>query len=415
MTDLLAVSEALERMLKRFKPLPAETLPLERALGYVLAEPITSPSDLPPFDNSGMDGFAVQAELTSKASPENPVTLPLVMDIPAGAAPTAGLEKGQAARIMTGAALPTGADAVIPVELTNHNQRKPGGAMPASVQIFSPIKVGANIRTRGQDLRAGTVVLETGRKLRAPDLGLTASLGKPTVRVYRRPRVAVLSSGDELLSPTEPLRPGKIYDSNSITLSALIEQSMGEVISLGIVRDDPAEIKERLEIAIDRSADLILTSAGVSVGAFDYLRQVISEYGNLAFWRVNMRPGRPLAFGSFRGIPLIGLPGNPVSAFVGFEVFVRPVLARLAGQAHQPRPTIRVTLEQPVESDGRESYLRAVLQEKYGKITATLAGHQGSGNVYALAKANALLILPSGVTSLPAGSEIYAWILDEIS
>jgi molybdopterin molybdotransferase len=255
--------------------------------------------------------------------------------------------------------------------------------------------------------------LKAGRQLKPQDLGMLASLGYACVQVYRRPRLALLSSGDELASPSEPLAPGKIRDTNSYTLGALAEQNGAEVIRLGIVKDDPQQIRERLEIAIDRSADLIVTSAGVSVGAFDYVRDVIEQNGNLVFWRVNMRPGKPLAFGSFRGIPLIGLPGNPVSAFVGFYVFVIPVLRRLSGQPDIQRPRIKVVLDQPVESDGRESYLRAILHEKCGKITATLAGHQGSGNLYSIIKANALLIIPEGAKSLPVGTEVDAWLLDE--
>jgi molybdopterin molybdotransferase len=242
---------------------------------------------------------------------------------------------------------------------------------------------------------------------------MLASLGIAMIRVVRRPRVALLSSGDELLSPTEVLTPGKIHDSNSFTLAALCEQAGADVVRLGVVKDDPQQIRERLEIAIDRSVDLIITSAGVSVGAYDFMRQVIEEHGNLNFWRVNLRPGKPLAFGSFRGIPLIGLPGNPVSAYVGFQIFVDPVLRKLAGFTQIERSTAKVVLEMDIDSDGRESYLRATLTKKCGKITATLAGHQGSGNLFSVVKANGLLIIPSGTTFLPEGSEVDAWLLEE--
>lgn len=414
MANLLSVNEALEQILKRFEPVPVITIPLERALNRVLAENVTAATDLPPFTNSGMDGFAVRAGDSTGASQSQPVRLAVVMDIPAGAVPAESIHSNQAARIMTGAVIPDGADAVVPIEDTNLDRSKTAAPLPTEVLIYRPALPGAFLRPRGQDLHQGDAVLFLGKRLRPQDLGLLASLGYASLRVFRQPRIALLSSGDELISPSDRLDPGKIRDSNSFTLAALAEQAGAEVFRLGVVKDDPLQIFERLELAIDHATDLIVTSAGVSVGAFDYVRQVIEENGELNFWRVNMRPGKPLAFGSFRGIPVIGLPGNPASAFVGFEVFIRPVLQRLAGIPDRARPTIKVSLEESVGSDGRESYLRAVISEKCGKITASLAGHQGSGNLYALVKANALLVIPSEVTALPAGSEVHAWLLDDI-
>lgn len=414
MANILSVNEALERILQRFNPVSPITIPLEWALNRILAENVIAATDLPPFTNSGMDGFAVRASDTQGASQAQPIRLVVVMDIPAGSVPAGPLQPHQAARIMTGAVVPDGADAVIPIEDTNLDRAQTAAPLPAEVLIQRPAQPGAFLRQRGQDLRHGQLVLSSGKRLRSQDLGLLASLGYASLQVFRQPRVALLSSGDELISPSGRLDPGKIRDSNSYTLAALADQAGAEVFRLGVVKDDPQQILDRLELAIDHSADLIITSAGVSVGAFDYVRQVIEENGEINFWRVNMRPGKPLAFGTFRGIPFIGLPGNPASAFVGFEVFIRPVLQRLAGMPDRIRPTIKVTLEESVESDGRESYFRAVLSEKCGKITATLAGHQGSGNLYALVKANALLIIPSEVTTIPAGSELNAWLLDDI-
>jgi len=412
MSDLLSVKVALERMLKWFSPVETTTVPLERSLGMILAENIISDTDLPPFDNSSMDGFAVRSGDTAGAAKSQPVQLDVVLDIPAGTGFTAELAPGQAARIMTGAILPTGADAVVPIEDTNFNRGEVNAPLPPSVQIYQPARKGAYLRPKGQDLHQGDQVLQSGRCLTPQDLGILATLGKATVPIFRRPRVALLSSGDELVTPSEPLSPGKIRDSNSYTLAALCEQNGAETTRLGIVKDDPDLIRERLELAIDRSVDLILTSAGVSVGAFDYVRSVIEENGNLTFWRVNMRPGKPLAFGAFRGIPLIGLPGNPVSSYVGFQVFVVPVLRRLSGQPEMHRPRLKVFLDESLESDGRETYFRAILFEKCGKIRATLAGHQGSGNLFSLVKANALIILPAGVTSLQKDAEVDAWLLD---
>jgi molybdopterin molybdotransferase len=413
MPDLLPVKEAVTRMLDRFLPVPETITPLEHAAGMVLAVDITAEIDLPPFTNSGMDGFAVISQDTAAASEENPVKLLVIMDIPAGSVPRQKILSGQSARIMTGAMVPEGANAIVPIEDTNLDRATVDAPLPENVLIRRPAKNGAYLRPQGQDLRSGEVVLSKGRRLTAQEIGMLATLGLATVRVYRRPRIALLSSGDELISPTEPLRPGKIRDSNSYTLAALCEQNGAEVIRLGTVQDNPDSIRGRLEIAIDQSADLILTSAGVSVGAFDYVRSVIEQNGSLAFWRVNMRPGKPVAFGSYSGIPLIGLPGNPVSAFVGFQVLVVPVLNRLCGLPFVQRRKATVILDEPIESDGRESYLRVTLSEKCGKITATLAGHQGSGNLLSIVKAHALIIVPAGVTSLQAGTEVKAWILND--
>jgi molybdopterin molybdotransferase len=224
----------------------------------------------------------------------------------------------------------------------------------------------------------------------------------------------MLSTGDELLPIEKPLSPGKIHDSNAYTLAASIERDGGEALYLGIARDQEGAVRDIIELAVENKADLILSSAGVSVGAFDFVRQVVEKHGRMEFWRVNMRPGKPLAFGSYRGIPFIGLPGNPVSAFVGYEVFVRPAIRKLGGLSSIPRPSVRVRLGDPVESDGRESYLRAIVRFHDGHYSARLTGHQGSGNLLSLVQANALLIIPSGVKSLPAKAEVDAWLLDDI-
>jgi molybdopterin molybdotransferase len=240
---------------------------------------------------------------------------------------------------------------------------------------------------------------------------MLAMIGLAEVEVYRRPRVALLSSGDELLEAGKLLEPGKIPDSNSYMLNSLIETTHAQVLWLGIARDSHHSVFELVEEAVRQNADLILSSAGVSVGAFDYVKEVVESNGNLDFWRVNMRPGKPLAFGSYKNIPFIGLPGNPVSAFVGFEVFVRNAIGQMSGLMDGDRPMVRVRCEEEVLSDGRESYLRAVVKEKDGVFSAKLTGHQGSGNLLSLVQANALLIIPAGVKCVPAGQEVYGWIL----
>jgi len=413
---LLTVAAAQARILSQFQPVETEFLPLDRCAGRVLAADILS-SDLPLFDNSSVDGFAVIASDLAAASESEPRTLGVVADIPAGVSPTVQLQSGQAARIMTGAPMPNGADAVIMVEDTDIGPRAPGAPAPLEVRAFKPVHAGENVRTRGMDMKRGQRVLFSGQALRAQEVGLLAMLGVATVAVYRRPRAALLSSGDELLTVDQPLVPGKIRDTNSYTLSALIDESGCEVLALGIAPDQREALKSLLDQAVGMAADVIISSAGVSVGALDFTKEVVEADGSLDFWRVNMRPGKPLAFGEYRGVPFLGLPGNPVSAFVGFEVFVRPALQQLAGirstgtDAQGTRRRVHVQLEQAIESDGRESYLRAVVQDRDGVLTARLTGHQGSGNLLSLVQANALLIIPAGVKSLAIGARAEAWLL----
>jgi molybdopterin molybdotransferase len=408
---LLSVDEARARILSHFQPVGTETLPLTECARRVLAMDIAAQNDLPPFDNSSMDGFAVIASDLENATRASPRTLEVVTDIPAGTSPEVTLIPGQTARIMTGAPMPAGADAVIPIEETDFQERSPGTPAPKRVTIYKSLDTGDYVRGRGTDISAGQAVLHSGHKLRPQDLGLLAMLGVADVPVYRKPRVALLSSGDELISVSAPLQPGKIRDSNTYTLSGLLDDSGAHALHLGIAVDRREAVNELLEKAVSQKVDLILSSAGVSVGAFDFIKDVVEAQGELDFWRVNMRPGKPLAFGKFKDIPFIGLPGNPVSAFVGFEVFVRPALERLSGMVSKDRPRVRVRLAESITSDGRESYLRANVRDETGTLSARLAGHQGSGNLLSLVQANALLIIPAGVKSLAAGTEVDSWLL----
>jgi len=408
---MLSVGEARERILSFFSPVEAQTVPLDRAGGRVLAVDVFASADLPFFDNSGVDGFALHASGISEASEANPKNLTVVADIPAGISADIRLAPGQAARIMTGAPIPKGADAVVMVEHTDFHDRAPGTPAPQKIAVHAAIQPGENIRRRGEDIRAGERVLSAGQRLRPQDLGLLAMLGVAIVQVRRLPRLALLSSGDELVAVDAPLAAGKVRDANAYTLTALAERAGTEVIRLGIAADQRAAVQSLLERAVAEKADLIVSSAGVSVGAFDFVKHVVEEQGGLDFWKVNMRPGKPLAFGQYRGIPFFGLPGNPVSAFIGFEVFVRPAVEKLSGVPAQPRPRQHVRLAEPLSSDGRETYLRAVLSEENGCLIARLTGHQGSGNLLSLVQANALLIVPSEVKSLPANAEVDAWLL----
>jgi molybdopterin molybdotransferase len=409
--SLLSVDQARERILSQLDPVGTETIPLTACVNRVLGEEIVAADDLPLFDNSSMDGFALRAADTSTAAPASRVTLRVVADIPAGSTPTVSLASGQAARIMTGAHMPAGADAVIPVEDTDFHDRSSGTPAPETISIEKIVKGGDNVRPRGMDVRAGDAVLKKGNTLKPQDVGLLAMLGFPEVEVYKRPLVALLSSGDELLEAGAPLESGKIRDSNSYMLASLVESTGAEVLRLGIAKDNRESVQGLIEQAVLLNADLILSSAGVSVGAFDFVKEVVEANGSLNFWRVNMRPGKPLAFGEYRGIPFIGLPGNPVSAFVGFEVFVRDAIGRLKGLSDGGRRRVRVRSEEEIQSDGRESYLRAVVREENGQIVAKLTGHQGSGNLLSLVQANALLIIPAGVKCVPADQEVDAWLL----
>ena len=410
---LLSVEQALARILSHFQTVKTEYVPLSESTNRVLAVDISAADDLPFFDNSSMDGFALRATDSSNAAPASRVTLRVVADIPAGFSTTISLGPGEAARIMTGAQLPHGADAVVPVEDTDFQNRDAGSAAPTQVQIAKPVKTGENVRPRGMDVRAGDSVLQNGRRVNAQSVGVLAMLGFSRVEVYKKPRVALFSSGDELLAVDASLEPGKIRDSNSYMLAALVESTGSEVLRLGVAKDSRASVAGLLEKAVAQNVDLILSSAGVSVGAYDFVKEVIESNGALDFWRVNMRPGKPLAFGNYQQNRFIGLPGNPVSAFVGFEVFVRPTLGRLSGLSDGSRQVVRVRCEQEIRSDGRESFLRAVLQVdgENGVPIAKLTGHQGSGNLLSLVQADALLIIPAGVKCVPAGQEVNAWLL----
>jgi len=319
------------------------------------------------------------------------------------------MKAGQAMRIMTGAPLPGGADAVIPVEDTDSAGAKTGAKLPALVQIKRELKTDDFVRPAGQDFKAGDVLIRAGTRIRAQEAALLAMLGTTETRVYQRPLVAILSSGDELVNPEVPVTPGKIRETNSVSLVALVKSCGAEPVVLGIARDNLDDVIAHLNRGVEEGADLILSSAGVSVGAFDYLREAVVSNGDMDFWKVNMRPGKPFAFGHYRDIPYVGLPGNPVSSFVGFEVFLRAALNKMSGQKSWTRLAMQAMLAENIFSDGRESYLRCHLESDRGGLVAHLTGHQGSGNLYSLVQANALLCIPAGVTELSLGSQVEVW------
>lgn len=411
MLPLMTVDEARNRIKGRFSPLSSEMVALAGAMGRILAQEIISPVNLPTFSNSGVDGFAVRYEDVSSASQAAPVLLEVIADIPAGQYSGVTLEGGQAARIMTGAPVPTGTSAVIPVEDTDFNFRASNIHTPKKVQVYAATGRGGNIRVQGEDVHSGDCLIRSGKVLNPQEIGFLCMLGFSQVEVRRKPRLAIFSTGDELVMAGETLSPGMIYDSNSYMLQAQVERCGAIAVQLGIVHDEYELVKDCLDKAASEKVDIILSSAGVSVGAFDFVRRVVEENGELEFWRVNMRPGKPVTFGSYKGIPFFGLPGNPVSAYVSFEIFVRLAVQCLLGITVGERPTEQAVLEESIQSDGRESYLRAIVETKMGQKTARLTGHQGSGNLKSLVDANALLIIPSGVKSVAAGQPVsFFWI-----
>ncbi|MAS33313.1 MAG: molybdopterin molybdenumtransferase MoeA [Anaerolineaceae bacterium] len=406
MTDLLSVEIALAHILDAVNPLPREPLSLTEALGRVLAEDIVSDINIPPFANSSMDGYAVRAADLAGATQQAPARLQVVMDIPAGSSPDQTLMPGQAARIMTGAPMPEGADAVIPVEQTDTNWRAGEDiALADHVSIYRSLQSGDYVRPAGEDIHTGQTVLQAGTTLRPQDLGVLAALGQAQITVIRQPRVAIVSTGDELVDVSEPLAPGKIRDTNSHTLAGLIHNIGGIPLRLPIARDTLDAVRGMFRDALDQQPDLIISTAGVSVGTFDVVRTVLNELGKVEFWRVNVRPGKPLAFGQVQGVPFFGLPGNPVSAMVTFDIFVRAALFKMLSKTDDAE-TVMAQTSEDIKSDGRRSYLRVQLHHENGQLIARTTGTQSSGALMSMVLADGLLIVPEDQVMVPAGTQL---------
>jgi molybdopterin molybdotransferase len=397
--DWLPYEEALERVLERCERLDVVRRPIDDALGLALAEEVTSRVDHPPWDNSAMDGFAVRAQDVRGASPDGPVTLPITEDVPAGAFPTGPLPPGAAVKIMTGAPVPDGATGVIRVEHTD-------GGPTGRVVIREASDAERNIRRRGEDVRVGQRVLRGGEELTPSAIGILALTGHAEVDVVRPPVVAVLATGDELaeLDEVEEVMAGrKIMNSNSHALGAQLRTAGAEAVLLGIARDDPEEIAARLEEGL--RCDAIVTSAGISVGEHDHMHRVLEEMGmDRIFWRVKVRPGSPIAFGLLAGKPFWALPGNPVSAMVTFEAFLRPAIRKLAGHASLSARSVARVAERIVSVPDLTHFLRVRLEHSACDLPeARLTGHQGSGILSSMTAADALLIVPEGVERLETG------------
>jgi molybdopterin molybdotransferase len=413
MAELLNVDLALARILEYITPLDSEPIPLTAALGRVLGENIISDVNIPPFPNSSMDGFAVRAaDLTGETR------LRVIMDIPAGTAPTRALQTGEAARIMTGAPMPDGADAVVPVEQTDV-QFSINDALPEHVTVRQAVKSGDYVRAAGEDFGAGQLIIGAGKLLRPQEIGVLAALGRAQVVVVRQPRVAILSSGDELLTVDEPLTAGKIRDVNAYTLSSLVADNGGKPLPLPIAKDTLESVRTLFREALAQQPDMIISSAGVSVGSFDLVRTVLAELGKVDFWKINLRPGKPLAFGELhdaqgRAVPFFGLPGNPVSAMVTFDVLVRPALLKMQGRADDA-VVLPVIVGENMNSDGRRSYLRVKLtRDEQGRLTAHSTGTQSSGALTSMIAADGLLIVPEDVTRIEAGTTLTARLLRQM-
>ena len=414
--DMLGVEEAFERIMASFSSLEPVEKPLLDTLGQVLAEEVLSPLDLPPLANSAMDGYAVRHRDIEGASPDTPKSLDVIGIVAAGQVSTQTVAPGTTIRIMTGAPIPDGADTVVPFEETDEVARRRAGHSSDHIAILSSLPLGGNVRPAGEDVHAGQHVLHAGIVIRPSVIGVMASLGIQTVKVVRRPVVSILSTGDELVPSGQPLEPGKIFDSNSFSAAASVAACGGIPKVVGIARDNLEDLNSKLNETA--GSDLIITSAGVSKGDYDIVKDVLTQRGDMNFWSVRMRPAKPLAFGHLkdeggRSIPLLGLPGNPVSAMVAFEVFARPAILTMLGRRNLTRPMVDGVLTGPIHNyDGRRVYARVQVARKDGTYYATPTGPQGSNILTSMAQANGLAICPEDLASKETGEQVKLIMLD---
>ena len=418
--DMLSVEEAYKQIMACFSPLDVEEKPILDCLGQTLAVEVRSPLSLPPLANSGMDGYAVRREDIAGASERTPVNLRVIGLVAAGQVPDLAVETGTAIRIMTGAPVPPGADTVVPFEETDEVSRRTAGRPLSDIDVQADLPLGCNVRPAGEDVQAGELVLEAGTVIRPSEMGVLASLGLERAGVIRRPLVSVLSTGDELASLGEELAGGKIYDSNTFSVAASVVAAGGIPKILGIARDTMEELHRKLEEVAD--SDLVVTSAGVSKGDYDVVKDVLTERGDINFWSVRMRPAKPLAFGMLRGdsvrgtgrpVPLMGLPGNPVSAMVAFEMFARPAIRTMLGRQRLARPMVEGILTNPIyNTDGRRVYARVEVEKRDGVFYANPTGPQGSNILTSMSRANALAICPDELPRKEAGEKVDIIMLD---
>ena len=413
--DMISVEEAREKILEHFVTLDSKSVSILDSLGLVVSESVKSPLNIPPFNNSAMDGYAVISEDTKLASSDHVVNLKILETIKAGSVPSEKVIKGTASRIMTGAPIPEGADSIVPFEDTteldwNINSDK------SFVGIKYPGNVGANFRESGKDLSIGDVVVEKFSILTPSLIGLLASVGLEQVKVIRPPVVSILSTGDELVEPGLSIEPGQIFDSNTYSIYSSVLQLGAIPKIIGIARDNRQSVIDMIEKSLD--SDFVISSAGVSKGDYDVVKDVMGEMGNLNFWSVNMRPAKPLAFGKLKThksfVPIIGLPGNPVSSLVAFEQFCRPAIRKMMGKTINDRKIIRAQLVDSIENyDSRRVYARVIVESKNGVNVATTTGDQGSNILTSMAKANGLAICPENIERVLPGEEVDVILLDD--
>jgi molybdopterin molybdotransferase len=414
---MISVEEALDKILASVAVLDEEEVPILDSLGQVLAEDISSSISVPPLDNAAMDGYAIRAEDALGASKRAPRFLRVIDTVAAGAISGFRVEPGTAIRIMTGAPVPEGADSVVRFEDTDETLRP---APSSEIGVLKEIEPGLNIRRAGEDIAKGGVVLKRGAVIRPSEVGVLASLGQSTSRVIRRPVVAILATGDELVAVGEVLPAGKIYNSNSYSVAALVRYYGGIPRILGIARDSEDSLVQSLRKGL--TADMLLTSGGVSVGDYDVVKDVLAKQGEIGFWTVRMKPGKPLAFGMIKGangagvarsVPHLGLPGNPVSSMITFELFARPAILKMMGRHDLTRPLIKAVLEDSVvNEDGRRIFARVAVKRRGEQYFAKLTGPQGSGILTSMALANALAIIPEDRERVAAGETVSVMMLD---
>jgi molybdopterin molybdotransferase len=414
---MISVEQALDKILSYVGVLEAEERPILDCLGQVLAEDIYSSINIPPLDNSAMDGYAVRSGDTRGASRQSPRFLRVLGTASAGSITEREVAPGTAIRIMTGAPIPKGADSVVIFEDTDETQRR---GVSTEIGILSEVEPGLNIRRAGEDIAQGSTVLTKGTVLRPSEVGVLASLGRTTVRVIRRPIVAILATGDELVDIDQPLPAGKIYNSNTYSLAASVWRYGGIPKILGIARDSEDSVVARIRHGLD--ADMLLTTGGVSAGDYDVVKDVLAKQGEITFWTVRMKPGKPLAFGTIKAvgkagvasnIPHLGLPGNPVSSMVTFELFVRPAILKMMGKKNLTKPTIEAVAEDSVVNrDGRRMFARVRVEKRHNQYFARLTGPQGSGILTSMTSANGLMIIPEDKAEVVAGDIVRVMMLD---
>ncbi|MEX2426469.1 MAG: gephyrin-like molybdotransferase Glp [Thermomicrobiaceae bacterium] len=405
--QMLSVDEAKARILSSIDVCPSEPVALIDCHGLVLFEDVAAIEDVPPFRNSAMDGYALNAEDVRSATYESPVVLAIVENLPAGRSPERTPGPGEATRIMTGAVMPEGTDSVVRFEETS--EARDAADLPsersATVEICRAPRVGDNVREAGEDIRAGEIVLHAGTILDGTSLGILASVNRPHVLAIRRPKVGILATGDEVVDPGEPISPGQIRNSNNFMLAGLVREAGGDPLVLGVARDTESALRERLEEA--QGFDLLLTSGGVSIGDYDVVKDVLKSEGNIDLWQVRIKPGKPMAFGHIRDIPLIGLPGNPVAAYVAFLQFGAPAIRKMRGLKDASVNCERARLLREHENRGhRRHFVRGIVSEVAGELIVEPVPVQGSGVLSSVARANCLFVIPEELDHAPAGLEV---------